>query len=201
MKSHHHHHRLARALALGLGAAALAAPAASAHHQARTEAVSTWNENAGKAAVAACIAPVDNPLHESRLYAMTHVAIHDALNAIDRRSRPYAFSGRALPGASVDAAVAAAARGAMVPVLSQQTEPFTGCIGAAVASVEADYAAALSAIPDGRAKRRVALHAGAAVRVRARLGRRHAVRAARRLAVPPGAAASGDLAEVRGGLQ
>ena len=112
---HHPHHRLARALALGLGAAALAAPAASAHHQSRTDAVSTWNENAGKAAVAACIAPDDDPLHESRLYAMTHVAIHDALNAIDRRSRPYAFAGRAQPGASVDAAVAAAARDVLVP--------------------------------------------------------------------------------------
>ena len=57
-------------------------------------AVITWNANAGKAAIAACIAPVDNPLHESRLYAVMHVAIHDALNAIDRRSRPYAFAGR-----------------------------------------------------------------------------------------------------------
>ena len=46
------------------------------------DAVIEWNANAGKAALAACIAPADNPLHESRMYAMTHVAIHDALNAI-----------------------------------------------------------------------------------------------------------------------
>ena len=39
--------------------------------------------------------PPDNPLHESRMYAMTHVAIHDALNAIDRRSRPYALDATA----------------------------------------------------------------------------------------------------------
>jgi hypothetical protein len=25
------------------------------------------------------------------MYAMVHVAVHDAVNAIDRRSRPYAF--------------------------------------------------------------------------------------------------------------
>ena len=50
-----------------------------------------WNANAGVAATEACIAPLANPLHESRIYAMMHVAIHDALNAIDRRSRPYAF--------------------------------------------------------------------------------------------------------------
>ena len=38
----------------------------------------------GEAAIAACITPVDDPLHESRLYAMTHVAIHDALNGGDQ---------------------------------------------------------------------------------------------------------------------
>ena len=42
----------------------------------------------------------------------------------------------------------------MVPVLSQQTPPFDGCIGAAVDRVEGDYAAALASIPDGRAKTR-----------------------------------------------
>jgi hypothetical protein len=152
-----HPHRLTRGPLIGLIAAtaagALAAPA-GAHHPARSDAVAVWNANAGRAAVAACISPAPNPLHESRLYAMTHVAIHDTVNAIDRRSEPYAFAGRAPRGASVDAAVAAAARGVMVPVLNQQTAPFDGCIGAAVATVEADYAAALGQIPDGRAKTR-----------------------------------------------
>ena len=32
--------------------------------------VVTWNANAGAAATAACLAPVGNPLHESRMYAM-----------------------------------------------------------------------------------------------------------------------------------
>ena len=137
--------------AAGLALLGLAAPA-GAHHGASSDAVSTWNANAGKAAVAACISPAPNPLHESRLYAMTHIAIHDALNAIDRRSEPYAYAGHARRHASVDAAVAAAARGVLVPVLQQTTAPFTDCIGAAVASVEADYAAALAGIPDGRAK-------------------------------------------------
>ena len=70
---------------------AFAAAPVSAHPSARSDAVIAWNANAGEAAVAACISPADDPLHESRMYAMTHVAIHDALNAIDRRSRPYAF--------------------------------------------------------------------------------------------------------------
>ena len=89
------------------------------------------------------------------MYAMTHIAIHDALNAIDRRFRPYAYYDAAPRGASADAAVAAAARGVMVPVLGQLTPPFgPECIEAGVASVEADYAAAIAEIPDGRAKTR-----------------------------------------------
>jgi hypothetical protein len=131
------------------------AASANAHPTARSDAVTAWNANAGEAAIAACISPVDNPLHESHLYAMTHVAIHDALNAIDRRSRPYAFSARVKRGASPEAAVAAAARDVMVPLLSQIPAPFPPACGAAgVQSVEADYAAALNAIPDGRAKTR-----------------------------------------------
>lgn len=69
-----------------------AAPAVGVetHRGSRTMAVIDWNATMGKAAVAACIAPFDNPLHESRMYAMAHLAIHDALNAIDRRYAPYA---------------------------------------------------------------------------------------------------------------
>jgi Tol biopolymer transport system component len=120
-----------------------------------SDAVIAWNANAGKAALAACIAPTDNPLHESRMYAMTHVAIHDALNAIDSRSEPYAFDGKARRGASPDAATAAAARDVMVTLLPQIPAPFPPECGAAgVASVEADYAAALGDIPVGRAKTR-----------------------------------------------
>src|SRR5712671_6724638 len=63
--------------------AAFAAPAGG-------DAVTVWNANAGAAATKACIAPLDDPFHESRIYAMMHLAIHDALNAIDRRFRPYA---------------------------------------------------------------------------------------------------------------
>ena len=57
-----------------LSRAAFAAPAGS-------DAVTLWNTNAGVAATKACIAPLDDPLHESRMYAMMPVAIHDALNA------------------------------------------------------------------------------------------------------------------------
>ena len=113
-----------------------------------------WNANAGVAATEACLAPLNNPLHESRIYAMTHVAIHDALNAIDRRSRPYAFDAQADAGASPDAAVAAAARYVLVPLIGQLPLELLpqSCIDAGVASVQAAYTAALAAIPDSAAK-------------------------------------------------
>jgi hypothetical protein len=103
------------------------------------DAVTLWNANAGVAATEACLAPLANPLHESRIYAMMHVAIHDALNAIDRRSRPYAFDAQAEAGASPDAAVAAAARAVLVPLIAQlPLELHTqACIDAGVASAEA----------------------------------------------------------------
>jgi hypothetical protein len=149
---------MTRALStMAIAAAALMAVAApaTAHRSVRSYAVSAWNANAGKAALAACISPSDDPLHESRLYAMAHIAIHDALNAIDRRSRPYAFSTSAKRGTSPDAAVAAAARDVLVALVNQLPAPFPqACIDAGVASVQADYATALATIPDGRAKTR-----------------------------------------------
>src|SRR5688572_27579482 len=78
------------------------------------DAVTTWNENAAKAASAACLHMSGNGLAESRLYAMVHAAIHDAVNAVDRRSRSYAYDAQASSAASVDAAVAAAARDTLV---------------------------------------------------------------------------------------
>jgi hypothetical protein len=126
---------------------ALAAPAGG-------DTVTVWNANAGVAATTACISPGGDPFHESRIYAMLHVAIHDALNAIDRRSRPYALDLQAEAGASPDAAVAAAARDVLVPLIAQlPLELVTqACIDAGVASVEAAYTAALAAIPDDQAK-------------------------------------------------
>ena len=115
--------------------------------------VLTWNENAGRAATAACIAPLDNPLHESRIYATMHIAIHDALNAIDRRSRPYAFDASE-PGASTDAAVAAAARRVLVQLIGQLPLELTApaCIAAGIKSANDDYDTALGLIPVGPAK-------------------------------------------------
>jgi hypothetical protein len=136
-----------------LGTLCLTALVGPLTERAAADAVTDWNARAGAAAVAACISPADDPLHESRLYAMVHVAIHDALNAIDRRSRPYAYDGPAQPTASADAAVAAAARDVLVTAIGQIPAPFPpACLAAGIASAEASYVAALALIPDGPAK-------------------------------------------------
>jgi hypothetical protein len=87
-----------------------------------TDAVLRWNDNAGKAALAACLAPDGNALAEARMYAMVQIAVHDAVNAIHRRSRPYAYDAQAPGGTSSSAAVASAARDVLVAVIGQLQE-------------------------------------------------------------------------------
>ena len=110
------------------------------------DAVITWNENAAKAATAACLHISGNGLAEARMYAMVHAAVHDAVNAIDRRSRPYAFDATSSGPASVDAAVAAAARDVLVSVIATLPES-PECVANGIANANALYAAALAAIP------------------------------------------------------
>ena len=142
----------ASSLLLTLSASATLAPVEAAPHDRhlRPNAVAHWNDIAGEAALAACLSPVGNPLHESRMYAVMHLAVHDALQAVDRRSAPYAFSAR-VRGASPRAAVAAAARTSLVRTLAQMaasSEP--ACTEAALDVVDEAYAAATSALPDNR---------------------------------------------------
>ena len=123
--------------------------------RAAADAVIHWNTTAASAGFAAGLdnsAGCVDPLHESRIFAMMHVAIHDALNAIDRRSQPYAFDAQAPAGASPDAAVAAAARDVLVALFPQLPGELGLTPDAAVEFVEAAYVAALAAIPDTPAK-------------------------------------------------
>jgi hypothetical protein len=103
---------------------------------ARADAVTDWNVIAFGAAEASGKGPVS-----SCDIAMAHVAMHDALNAIDRRYEPYAYDGVAPRGASPEAAVATAAHDVLVARIPNQK-----------ASLDAALASALAAIPDGRAK-------------------------------------------------
>ena len=132
--------RLTVVISMGAGGLAPVAGAVSAdsHPGREGNAVTDWNQHAGEAAVAACISPALDPLHESRLYAMMHIAVHDALNAIDRRSRAYAFDADVRRRTSADAAVAAASRDVLVAGLGELPFP-PSCVDAGVGSVEANY--------------------------------------------------------------
>ena len=120
------------------------------------DAVVLWNTNAGVVATKACMEAADNndPFHEFRMYAMMHIAMHDALNAIDRKYQSYAFDKKADAGTSPDAAVAAAAHDVLTKSITQLPAELykKACVDAAVASIEAAYSAALAAIPDAPAK-------------------------------------------------
>lgn len=101
-----------------------------------------------------------NPMAQSRTYAILHAAIHDALNAIQRRYEAYTPGIPAAPNAAPEAAVAAAAREVLTTLVPQQA-----------ALVEAKYTQALQAVPDGASEDSgVALGLAAA---RATLQRRH----------------------------
>jgi PAP2 superfamily len=117
--------------------------------------VADWNVTA----VDATLMAGENPTVQSRALAVTQAAVHDALNAIDRRFEPYAFHGEPDPEASPDAAVATAAHDALVGIIAVGTLPFAGFGSTtqqaeAVAFVRATYAADLETIPEGEAKTR-----------------------------------------------
>jgi hypothetical protein len=120
-----------------LTAAMLVAAVILAASQARADAVTDWNGIALRVQAAAGVGGVPR----TRVLAMVHVAVHDAINAIDRRADPYAFDMRAVETASAPAAVASAAYtvlSALVP--SQQL------------ALNAAYTASLSGVATGPSK-------------------------------------------------
>ena len=82
------------------------------------DAVLTWNEHLAE------IVTTDDaqmgPTRSSRAYAMMHVAVYDAVNAIDQSHTPFALTETAPQTASIDAAVAAAARAVIVALYPDQ---------------------------------------------------------------------------------
>jgi membrane-associated phospholipid phosphatase len=79
-----------------------------------------WNQIATDATTAA----KTDPLTESRVFAIMHVAIHDALNSIEPRYEPYQLKKSAAPGASIEAAIAAAAHDTLVVVFPAAKSTF-----------------------------------------------------------------------------
>jgi YHS domain-containing protein len=75
--------------------------------------VTRWNQIATDASTMANT----NPLKESCIFAILHVAIHDAVNAVEPRYESYLPRRSPATGASVDAAIASAAHATLVALL------------------------------------------------------------------------------------
>src|SRR5215471_12818577 len=103
-----------------------------------------WNAIAVTTALSGnqTMSPGSNTAGGMSLYlAYTHLAIYDAVNAIEHRFQPYGAEIPAPAGASVDAAVISAAYNTLVFYFPDQS-----------ASLYIQYAAALSLIADSQAK-------------------------------------------------
>jgi PAP2 superfamily protein len=76
-----------------------------------------------------------------RMMAIVQVSVFEGVNAVTGKYPEFRARMTPAPGASVDTAVAAATRGALLKLMPAQQ-----------AAIEADYQAALKAVPDGAAK-------------------------------------------------
>ncbi|WP_425615859.1 hypothetical protein NA78x_005791 [Anatilimnocola sp. NA78] len=101
------------------------------------DAVLTWNEHLHE--VVRTDEAQMGPTRSSRAYAMVHLAIYDAVNAIDQTHTPYMLTQTAPATADIDAAVAAAASAVIKELYPEKA-----------AIVDAWYQDELTAIPDGQ---------------------------------------------------
>ena len=104
---------------------------------ARADAVCDWNIKAGEIVVTGKMGPPP----ASRAMAIAQTAVYEAVNAITKRYPAGPLKLEAAPGASVDAAIAAANRTVLAKLLPSQQ-----------AAIDSAYQAALSKIADGAAK-------------------------------------------------
>src|SRR3954469_7456595 len=104
--------------------------------QARADAVTDWNV----IAINATAVP-PNSILQSRVLAIVHGAVYDAVRAVDRKGAAYAVDLKAPAGTSLDAAVAAAAHGALIRLAPAQR-----------AMLDTALSTSLSKVADGQGK-------------------------------------------------
>jgi hypothetical protein len=104
----------------------------------QADVVTDWNSVALDAVIAAREAQPT----QARSVAMVHVAMFEAINAIEQRYRPYVVKVSPSPSASREAAAAAAAHAILTKLYPGQ-----------IASFDKALTSSLSQIPDGEAKR------------------------------------------------
>ena len=96
--------------------------------------VTEWNEKAGTCLLEAKVYPFVG----TRVMAIVHTAMFDAINSIEGRYRPYKFKVSAPAGSSTEAAGVAAAHASLLGLFPEQK-----------AALDTAYAASLAKIPDG----------------------------------------------------
>ena len=102
---------------------------------AQADAVLDWNE-IGLAAVAS-----SRPPDGARALSMMHVAMFDAVNAIEQKYRPYAYPAKGAKDTSSDAAAIAAAHAVLSKLFPDQAQTF-----------DSAYTASLAKLPESSAK-------------------------------------------------
>jgi hypothetical protein len=133
---HHRATAVVAAAAIAAAAFGIGAPSASRVAAAGPNAVTVWSTVSARAVVVG--RPAGGAVY---LHAITIVAIHDAVAAIDGGTRPLVSSPPVQLPADTDAAVAAAAHDVLVARVPGQAS-----------QVQASYDAYLAGIPDGAAK-------------------------------------------------
>jgi hypothetical protein len=112
---------------------------------ARAGEVARWNRIATDAAVGEQI----DPLSESRIFAIVQAAVHDALNAIDRRYESYKPHAAAPRGALPEIAVAAAAHTTLSALIPVRKPVFDAALAEALEKAN-DRQAAFAGLKAGR---------------------------------------------------
>jgi hypothetical protein len=106
---------------------------------ARADVVTDWHD-AAMASFAQSATPL---LPATRALALTHAAMFDAINAVERRYMPYLSRPEAAPGASADAAASAAAHRVLATLLPARAK-----------ELEQAHRQALASTPEGAARER-----------------------------------------------
>ena len=104
---------------------------------ARADVITDWNEIAERVATA----HNQQPFVQTRTFALLHVAMFEAVNAVEHRYQSYQSRVQVQPGTSTEAAAIAAAHGVLAPLFPASAD-----------ELEVDLATALQAVPEGAAK-------------------------------------------------
>jgi len=126
------------ALAVALGGAAAVTKAHAQPAATPDTYVNFWDAVGSQAFTAAATPPTDGGV----IYAYVGIAIYDSVVAIEGGYQPFAVEAEAAPGASPEAAVAAAAHAVLVHYMPGQQATI----------LDPAYAQSLATIPDGQAK-------------------------------------------------